>query len=573
MEQRGNLLTIAGTDSALLHLQRDGSFVLAGTFGENGTVRRTEFDADGSLSVLVVQGKNWVETTLDVDAAYRRDGVLSLRSARSAADGGIEARSMVLWSNGGRRDRELYTDTDQNRRWTVSERLPDGSRLEGEGTFADGVAALTRRRSGRYGERLWVEERKTTVERRDGGPADSASAVAETTSTTTFEHGGSRESRWIAFPSDVGVQLRATSNVIGLVSDESSESVETILNPDGSLTTITVRTFPDGSETTTTVTERHSDPLSPVVTDTTETTIVAQSSDGSSGVHYHETNVITTDTSSGTTSGSWEKTYVDDSGQTVSESKGWATDAAGNTSETTSVQSADGTVTITTTTTDSSGVGTTTTTTTAPDGRTSTTTAPEGGPATDGSGPSGGDGPGGDGPGGDGPGGDGPDLTDLTGLGNFCMDVGSLVVCTDKKLAPEYPAEQTLPRQTARTMNAINDPRSLAGADLAVPLADRVAAGVRQAAFLPASRSARTAGEEEPATVSLDEHAVRTIGRVHASTEWSVQHDPAAQVAYATALVSALAQTTGNAEKVNRALLACGRLAREVERRLARCQP
>src|SRR5262249_11511679 len=110
----------------------------------------------------------------------------------------------------------------------------------------------------------------------------------------------------------------------------SSVDVSTILNPDGSTTTLTVTTFPDGSQTIETVTT--SEPFGSL-SHSTDTTVVAVSSDGSQGVVSHTLDEGGTDSDTGASWGHTEETLFAD-GETTSTSTAWTLDASGNLSST-----------------------------------------------------------------------------------------------------------------------------------------------------------------------------------------------------------------------------------------------
>ncbi|GGO71252.1 hypothetical protein [Nonomuraea cavernae] len=586
--------------SALLQIDSDGSFLIAGTPAADGSMFRAEFDARGTLSLVALDNRQWTETS--VTAGHERhspNGLLSLRTARSAPDGGVAARSVLLSTTGFRRDRDLTIGSDDTRRWTVQEKSPDGGLLNAEGRFAQGVTTLTRRRSDRLGNTLWSEDSETTYDeprsprgvggsgKRSAGAAGKRSAGAGKTTRVrvTDAAGASLEGKQVVFATDDGFRKVNTINgdlVVGSTVEES-----TTVDTDGTSTTIRVETFPDGSQRITTITETGGGPLyEPDIPSSRETTITAISSDGTSAVVYHELTQSSTNESTGTSSGYWELTYTDDQGQTFSERSGWAVDANGNYSKTVERTTPDGTTTVTTTTIDANGVGTETTTVYHPDGTQTTTTtqigqpAPEPSPGSEsGSGSSGGGTGGGGGDGGGGGeggasgsgGGFGGGFGGGGGDGFGCKDD----CCDDDGDSEECPprmkeASRTLPDFTAGVFDALDGVRASTAGGGGAP-AEGMVAGMRQRALLARNGHRRSGGTTIPIGAPLAEAVTRAADHLRAGPGQDGARAARECVDHAAALILAIAQSgTVDPTVISTARLACRRFADRVDRVLSR---
>lgn len=553
----------ADTGSAglsLLATSPDGSFVIAGPFGDEGELVRAELRAGGYVSVVAVHGRAWSELDVAVGRSIDlRDVVLTARSARSHDGGGIAATCVTASSRGQIQHRDLQVDADGKRRWTVEESRQDGARIYSEGGLSGGKATTSRRRLDPHGETVWEERTETAFEDAQGG----SQRVTTTAANRTFPDGRAEETRRVAFRNGTGFVVRGFTN-IELAADKfgGKESVTVTQNPDGSTTTVTTTTYPDGSQIVST-TRAFGDPNNPSAPFSLETVTEGFDSSGfSSGVITHLTQSSTPDDHGGVSGTSEITTAVD--GGVITETHVFVTDASGIQSHTDIVTDPSGTETITTTTTDPTGGGTTTTTVTDSSGSstTETTTFPgvDPGPVDPGSGPvdSGGGngdgiGNGNGGNGGNGNGGNGNGFPDPGFWDGDCPFDGDRTQCPPKvkgAFEDQGSAGRTLPRETGRALDRLTDGTGAISGELGV--------GVRAALF--------GLGED------------MRIVRIGAATEAAVRSvrppaggdcvdDPMTAVTYATALASGIVQT-GAADPLAgiRALLACSRLAAAVKR-------
>jgi hypothetical protein len=533
----------------------DGALVLTGT-SRDGQMR-LELGARGSLSLLTLHGEEWSTTHVQTGpAASGRGHLLRVRSACSAADGGIDARFTLRSSTGQRFERDLRIDTDGSRRWTGSQLLTNGVVLSNEGSFADSVARSTQRAVEQDGKNLWTEEKETRFETDARSPQ---AVTASTTATRSYDKGGTRTTH-SSFAADVALRSESVS-LTALESGETTVQEWVTQNEDGSITTTKVTLYPDGSQSTETVTTSQSSSAG-VTQTTTETTITAQSSEGGPKVEYHELSESSSDEASGASTSTWEKSYTDDKGQAINQHGSQASDGQGNASETISQIDPDGTITIETTTIGEGGV-TVTTTIVTPSGESTTTTttsadgegtvngtngSAEGGGARGSGGP---DGPTGRGEGGGRGAGGG-------GWGETCPDGGDRIDCIPKVLGSEegehISASRILPDDVGRILDELASSRLDPGA---APLASQIATGVRRR-----SPFSQLGGERGEAAIEL--------GGLRLARELAEVHDPAAQVACATELIAALARSGAlRREAIGRSLVLCGVLERTVARHLS----
>ena len=358
---------------------RDGSFLFCGFVPHLGGIARVEFRSRGFFALTLLKGGLWQETNVRVGRA-RRGAVplVSIRSARSTADGRIEAGAMTRSAAGRDLRRNLVIEADGLRQWRIEDRFPDRSMITGKGVH-NTTTRLNREKIDAAGTMVWTTDRET---RPVSGQAGELARASMITTKIRLADGEKGEARHLSWADKAGIHVRGNTHwdtAPGSLSHEaySSES----LNASGASTETSVINFLAGGSVTVSTTTSPVQGPGPMTgeTYTSTTSQVYTSSDGQINfVSVDTTSITNNDDGSYSVVGSVQT--IDADGQKTSVDSSTCTDAQGNTSTTTATTSPDGSVTVVTTTTDADGNGTSHSTTTDADGNVTDDTTVDVGP-------------------------------------------------------------------------------------------------------------------------------------------------------------------------------------------------
>ncbi len=313
-------------------LASNGSFAIQ-IVTDNGEFLRLIADSAGYSSIRV-RGGAWEETSIRIAGAAHSGRTVTTGVARSSGDGTVTAHSRSV-DRLVSATRQLVIKPDGAWRTESTVRRRDGAMVRGESsgmTGANRVVLRTRRGTDRHGRAAWSAETQTR-----------RVSTSSRLSTTGFKYstGGTGTMRTLSSEVTHGWSVSSQANWQPIVSAPGSHGVQrTTNNPDGSTDTTTSVSRDDGSSST--VKTTHTGDSG------TESWSLETKAGGSSTTTHAQS-----DQKGGA---SWERSSTDAAG-TTTERGAYQQDGNGG-SMTTSTVGPDGSVTISTTTWGSDGKGT-----------------------------------------------------------------------------------------------------------------------------------------------------------------------------------------------------------------------